>query len=413
MPRSLGAAKRARVGRGLSCASRAPVLVPTTWRTATWRTGATSRRLSRAFIAYIQTVHTNRIQTVNSPNQMIPAYRVRRFLPRAAQLTPSLLVLSLVSSLTLAVSNAAAQRVPAVSGQAAPTRRVTRPVAPPVRADTAALRRTLDSITTGYHGVIGYSIQDLETGDHLSQRGDETFSTASLIKVAILTTVYDLVARGELSLDDPLTVLRIDQVPGSGSVQYLHNGTILTVHDAAWFMITLSDNSATNLLLDKIIIRRVWDKMDSLGLHHTKVHSKVFRRSASVAVDSSIKYGLGVTTPNEMAHLFELMARGKAVNPQADSAMLYILEHNEDQTLLQRYLSGVRAAHKTGATDSVRTECSLFYLRNRVVACVLTKQNQDTRWVLDTEPQLVMARMGDAIVRAWGGAPPARKEEEE
>lgn len=280
-----------------------------------------------------------------------------------------------------------------------------------VRADTAALRHTLDSMADAYHGVVGYSIIDLATGARMSRRGDETFPTASLIKVAILTTVYDLVSKGQLSLDDPITVLKIDQVPGSGSAQYLHNGAILTVHDAAWLMITLSDNTATNLLLDKIGIRSEWAKMDSLGLHHTKVHSKVFKRAASVAMDSSIKYGLGVTTPNEMAHLFELLAEGKAVNPQADSAMLYILQHNEDQTLLQRYLDGVRAAHKTGATDSVRTECSLFYLRNRVVACVMTKENQDIRWVLDTEPQLLMARMGDAIVRAWGGAPPAKREE--
>ncbi|MGI8766951.1 MAG: serine hydrolase [Gemmatimonadaceae bacterium] len=327
---------------------------------------------------------------------MNSAHRARRLLSRLLLLLSPMLPVAVVST-------ASAQRAKAAS----------RPAPAPVRADTAALRHALDSITAGYHGTVGYSILDLDTGDHLALRGDETFPTASLIKVAILTTVYDLVARGELSLDDPITVLKIDQVPGSGIVQYLHNGAILTVHDAAWLMSTLSDNSATNLLLDKIIIRRVWDKMDSLGLHHTKVHSKVFRRSASVAVDSSIKYGLGVTTPNEMAHLFELMARGKAVNPQADSAMLYILEHNEDQTLLQRYLNGVRAAHKTGATDSVRTECSLFYLRTRVVACVLTKQNQDIRWVLDTEPQLTMARMGDAIVRAWGGAPPARKEDEE
>ncbi len=336
--------------------------------------------------------HTNAEQI--GTDQMISARRTR-FLPR---------VISFLTSVALAC---------AVAGNSV-TAQVTKPAnrAKPVRADTAALRRTLDSVMTGYHGVIGYSVRDLESGDHIALRGDETFPTASLIKVAILTTVYDLVARGELSLDDPLTVLKIDQVPGSGSVQYLHNGAILTVHDAAWLMGTLSDNSATNLLLDRIIIRRVWDKMDSLGLHHTKVHSKVYRRSASVAMDSSIKYGLGVTTPNEMAHLFELMARGKAVNAKADSAMLDILEHNEDQTLLQRYLDGVRAAHKTGATDSVRTECSLFYLRNRVVACVLTKENRDIRWVLDTEPQLVMARMGAAIVNAWGGAPPAKKEEE-
>jgi len=281
-----------------------------------------------------------------------------------------------------------------------------RPAPAPVRADTSALRRALDSIADAHRGTVGYSIIDLENGVRMSRRGDETFPTASLIKVPILVTVYDLVAKKQLSLDDPLTVLKIDQVPGSGVIQYLHNGTILTIHDAAWLMTTISDNTATNLLLDRIIIRRVWNKMDSLGLRHTRVHSKSFLRNSSVAMDSSIKYGLGVTTPNEMARLFELLALGKAVNPSSDSAMLRILEHNDDDELLQRFAGGARAAHKTGATDQVRTECSLFYLRNRIVACVFTKENKDIRWVLDTEPQLAMARMGEAIVKAWGGVPP-------
>ncbi|HEY1951446.1 MAG TPA: serine hydrolase [Gemmatimonadaceae bacterium] len=277
-----------------------------------------------------------------------------------------------------------------------------------VHADTAALRKKLDSIADAHHGIVGYSVIDLETGERISRRGDETFPTASLIKVAILTTVYDLVAKGQLSLDDPLTVLKIDQVPGSGVTQFLHNGTVLTVHDAAWLMSTISDNTATNLLLDRIIIRRVWDKMDSLGLHHTRVHSKSFLRNSSVAMDSSIKYGLGVTTPNEMAHLFELMAQGKAVNPSADSAMLDILEHNGTDFMLQRYAGGARAAHKDGETDEVRTECTLWYLRNRVVACVMTKENKDQRWILDNEPQLTMANMGLAIIDAFGGVPPAK-----
>jgi len=285
----------------------------------------------------------------------------------------------------------------------------TRPAPAPrsVRADTLALRRTLDSIADAHRGVVGYSIIDIENGVRMNRRGDETFPTASLIKVPILVTVYDLVAKKQLSLDDPLTVLKIDQVAGSGILQHLHNGTMLTVQDAAWLMTIISDNTATNLLLDRIIIRRVWNKMDSLGLHHTKVHSKSFLRNSSVAMDSSVKYGLGVTTPNEMARLFELLALGKAVNPASDSAMLNILEHNEDGDLLQRYAGGARAAHKTGATDQVRAECSLFYLRNRVVACVLTKENKDIRWVLDNEPQIAMARMGEAIVKAWGGVPPA------
>ena len=276
-----------------------------------------------------------------------------------------------------------------------------------VRADTAALRRKLDSIADAHHGVVGYSVIDLETGARINRRGDETFPTASLIKVAILVTVYDLVTKGQLSLDDPLTVLKIDQVPGSGIAQFLHNGTVLTVHDAAWLMSTISDNTATNLLLDRIIIRRVWAKMDSLGLQHTRVHSKSFLRNSSVAMDSSVKYGLGVTTPNEMAHLFELMAQGKAVNPAADSAMLDILEHNTTDFMLQRYIEGARAAHKDGETDAVRTECTLWYLRNRVVACVMTKENKDQRWVLDNEPQLTLANMGLAIINAFGGVPPA------
>jgi beta-lactamase class A len=277
----------------------------------------------------------------------------------------------------------------------------------PVRADTTQLRHVLDSIADAHHGIVGYSVIDLDNGTRISRRGDETFPTASLIKVAILVTVWDLVSKGELSLDDPISMLKIDQVPGSGIAQYLHPGITLTVRDAAWLMITISDNTATNLLLDRIIIRRVWDKMEALGLQHTKVHSKSFRRNSSVAMDSSIKYGLGVTTPNEMAHLFELLAKGKAVSPKADSEMLDVLEHNGNDMMLQRYAMGARAAHKDGETDQVRTECTLWYLRNRIVACVLTKENADKRWIIDNEAQVTMARMGEAIVKAWGGPPPS------
>ena len=273
------------------------------------------------------------------------------------------------------------------------------------RADTTSLRRRLDSLGRSFHGVLGYSINNLDTGERLSLRGDETFSTASLIKVAILVTVFDLAEKGMLSLDDPLTVLKIDQVPGSGVLQFMHPGMTLTVGDAAVLMTVLSDNTATNLLLDKVVIRRVWQKMEALGLPHTKVHSKVFLRIASVAMDSSAKYGLGVTTPNEMAHLFELLANGKAVSSKADSAMLDILGANQDMELMQRTVSGLTVPHKTGATDSVRTECALFPLQKRVVACAMTRQNADTRWVVDNEAQLALGRIGEAILRTWPRKP--------
>jgi Beta-lactamase class A len=269
------------------------------------------------------------------------------------------------------------------------------------RADTASLHRTLDAIAAAHHGVLGYSVLNLDTGERLSLRGDETFSTASLIKVPILVTLYDLAEKQQLSLDDPLTVLKIDQVPGSGVLQFMHPGMSLSVHDAAALMIILSDNTATNLILDRIAIRRVWQKMESLGLPHTKVHSKTFLRLTSVAMDSSVKYGLGVSTPNEMAHLFELLAEGKAVNPSADSAMLAILANNADAESMQRTIDGMSVPHKTGATDSVRTECALFRLQSRVVACGFTKQNKDIRWVVDNEAQVSLGKIGAAVVAAW------------
>jgi beta-lactamase class A len=273
------------------------------------------------------------------------------------------------------------------------------------RADTARLHRALDSLAQGHHGIVGYTVHNLDTGERLERRGDETFSTASLIKVSILVTVFDLVEQKKLSLDDPLTVLKIDKVPGSGQLQFLHDNATITVRDAAWLMTTLSDNTATNLLLDRIIIRRVWDKMEKLGLPHTKVHSKSFLRIASVAMDSSVKYGLGVTTPNEMARLFALLADGRAVSPAADSAMLDMLAHNEDYTKLQRFVAGLDVPHKTGDTDQVRTECALFPLQSRVVTCVLTKENADTRYMIDNEAQVMMARMGEAVVQAWPRRP--------
>ena len=300
----------------------------------------------------------------------------------------------------LLVGAACATTAGSVGGQSvAPSARSTSPAAG--RADTAALRRTLDSIADAHRGVVGYTVHDLDGGARLERRGDETFPTASLIKVPILVTLYDQIGQGRIALDDRIVVTKIDKVPGSGILQNLHDGVEITVGDAAWLMTAISDNTATNLLLDKVPMRVVWDKMEALGLRNTKVHSRTFQRFTSVAPDSSAKYGLGVTTPNEMARLFALLADGKAVSPGADSAMLATLAENQDEALLQRHVSGVSAARKTGATDQVRTECVLWRLPTRVVACVLTKENEDTRWLIDNEAQVTMARMGEAIVRAF------------
>ncbi len=274
---------------------------------------------------------------------------------------------------------------------------------PPVnkRTDLAALTRTIDSIAGAHRGVVGYSITNLETREHLERRGDETFPTASLIKVPVLVTLFDLAASKQLTLDDPVVLTDLDKVGGAGNLQFMHTPLSLRLWDVAWLMSTVSDNTATNIILDRIKIRRVWSKMEALGFAHTKVHSGSMTRIASLAPDSSAKYGLGVTTPNEMAGLFALLAQGKAVNPTADSTMLDILGHNEDDNKLLRFNYGLRAAHKTGDVDAARTDCGILYLPARVVACVLTKENVDTRYWVDSEGNVVIARIGEAIVKAW------------
>jgi beta-lactamase class A len=270
------------------------------------------------------------------------------------------------------------------------------------RADTTRLHRALDSLAAAHHGVVGYTVHNVDTGERLALRGDSTFPTASLIKMSVLVTLFDLVEKDSISLDDHIIVLKIDKVPGSGMLQNLHDGLEISVRDAAFLMATISDNTATNLLLDKVPMRRTWKKMESLGLMHTKIHAKSFRRdNTSVAMDSSMKYGLGVTTPNEMARLFELLALGKAVSARSDSTMLDILADNAKGDMLQRYAEGIPFSHKDGEDNDKRTECGLFRLQSRVVACVLTKENKDQRWVVDNEAQVTMARMGLVIVSAW------------
>ena len=297
------------------------------------------------------------------------------------------------------------KRWPLVMLAMAPVCAAAQTPSPPIafaRADTARLHRALDSLAAAHHGAVGYTVHNIDTGERLALRGDSTFPTASLIKVSVLVTLFDLVEKDSISLDDQITVLKIDKVAGSGMLQYLHDGNEITVRDAAFLMSTVSDNTATNLLLDKVAIRRTWKKMEALGLTHTKIHHKSFRRdNSSVAMDSSMKYGLGVTTPNEMARLFAMLAQGKAVSARSDSLMLDILEKNTKGDMLQRYADGIRFAHKDGEDGDKRTECGLFWLQSRVIACVLTNANKDQRWVVDNEAQVTLANMGRLILSAW------------
>jgi beta-lactamase class A len=275
--------------------------------------------------------------------------------------------------------------------------------APAVVSDTAQLRQELTRITASHHGVVGISMRNLATSESISIRGDETFSTASLIKVAVLVTLMDEVQRGRMRLDEPTTMIARDRVGGTGVIRLFHSGIALTLEDLAWAMIVLSDNTATNLLLDKLDIATVNAKMDSLRLPNTAMHSKTFRRQTSIAPDSSAKYGLGVTTPNETMQLFALLHAGRAVSAQLDSVAMQMLFANQDGNMMTRWLPGsARVAHKTGSVDRSRTDCGIMYTPAAPIAlCVMTKDNVDTSYGVDSEAHLTIARVAREVFRHY------------
>jgi beta-lactamase class A len=270
-----------------------------------------------------------------------------------------------------------------------------------VVADKVGLRVSLERIAEGFGGVVGVTVRDLRTGQTVSIRGDEPFPSASLIKVPVLVALLDEVYRGRMRLDEPITMIARDRVGGAGILQHMASGHRLTVEDAAWLMITLSDNTATNLILDKLDIRTVWTRMEALGLPRSKIHSKTFRRETSVAMDSSVRYGLGVTTPDETVQLLTLLHGGRAVSPAMDSLALAMLRANQDGAMLVRWLpAGVAVAHKTGAVDRARNDCGIIYGASGPVAvCVMTRENEDTSYGVDAAPHRMIARMGWEVFR--------------
>jgi beta-lactamase class A len=312
---------------------------------------------------------------------------------------PRRLILALAASVFVASATASRADAQTPTQAASSAARA----ATPAPADTAALRRSIEGMIRGFEGVAGVSARNLRTGEALSIRGDEPFPSASLIKVAVLVTLLDEVRRGSVGLDERVTMIRRDRVPGSGILFSLDSGLQPTVGDLARMMISLSDNTATNLLLDKLNIRTVWAKMDSLGLPRTRIHSKVYLRIASVAPDSSVRYGLGVTTPNEMVRLFGLLSDGRANGPALDSLGLAMLRDNQDATKLVRWLpETVAAAHKTGEVDQARNDCGILYGPDAPVAiCVMTRENRDTGYAVDNPAHLLIARIGREVFHAF------------
>jgi beta-lactamase class A len=257
-----------------------------------------------------------------------------------------------------------------------------------------------------FRGVLGLAVIDLRTGETMSVRGDEQFPTASIIKLPLLVEVFHQMKFGRLHWQDPLVMIEADQVGGSGLLQRFRAPHQLTVGDAATLMIAISDNTATNLLIDKVGIRAVNARMDTLGFKHTRLHAKVFAR-ARTTIDSagSATFGLGVTTPNEFARLLAQIYKGQIVSDSSSKQIVELLKLQMVNDRIPRLLPPeATVAHKTGEVDDTRNDCGIVYAKNHdFVFCALTRENQDKRWVNDNAALVTIAELARMVYDALVG----------
>ncbi|HYH66591.1 MAG TPA: serine hydrolase [Urbifossiella sp.] len=277
-------------------------------------------------------------------------------------------------------------------------------------APAAELADTLAPLLKAHRGRVAVAVKHLKTGVEYYHQADEPMPTASLIKFPVMVEAYYQAADKKIDFATVLTLKKEHRVPGSGVLtSHISDGATFPLRDAVRLMIAVSDNTATNLVLEQTGIRPVNERMAALGLKETRINAQVFRGSTtSVDPDRTKKYGLGSTTAREMVKLLELLQENKLVSPEACREMMAYLRACDNETMFKRYLpAGVLLAHKTGAVSNARTQAGIMTLPSGPVAlCVLTNENADQRWAVDNAAQVLLANVAKAVHDHF--APPAK-----
>jgi beta-lactamase class A len=281
------------------------------------------------------------------------------------------------------------------------------PAAP--TADTLEAR--LAPLAKAHKGKVAIAVKHLVSGESFFCNADEVMPTASLIKLPILIEAYLQAIEGKVKLTDPITLRDADKVPGSGILTAnFSDGATFRLRDAVGLMVVFSDNTATNLVLDRIGIKPVNERMKAWGLKETRLNSKVFRGdSTSVDPARTKKYGLGSTTAREMVTLLEKLQVSDRVRPAAKQAILGLLLRCDDKEKFTRFLPDIDIAHKTGSLRDVRTDAGIIHLDNgAVVLCVLTAHNADRSWGADNAGNLLCAKAAKAVYDHFATNAPRR-----
>ncbi len=188
----------------------------------------------------------------------------------------------------------------------------------------SSLEAQLLRIGSQYSGDWACALTDLDSGDHIGVREDAVMPIASLIKVPVLVALYQAVAEGLFGLQDRVTYREDQYCLGSGVLVHMTPGVEMTVRDAATIMIVISDNIATNMVIDLVGLDRINETMRALSLEHTTI----FQRQGDRAAGGDPRK-MWVSTAREIACLLELIARHEAVSPNASEDMLRIMRRQD------------------------------------------------------------------------------------
>lgn len=259
----------------------------------------------------------------------------------------------------------------------------------------------LDPLAEAHQGKVAIAVKNLETGESYFRNADEIMPTASLIKIAVLIELYQQAQEERLKLRERVTLRAADKVPGSGILtEHFSDGADFSLRDAGRLMIAFSDNTATNLVLERVGIRSVNERMKEWGFPETRINAKVFRGSTtSVDPARTRRYGLGSTTAREMVGLLEALQVSDRLRPFYKQAVLNHLAKNADKDKFKRFLpADVVVIHKDGSTSDTRTDAGLIQTPSGIVAvCVLTTSNKDHRWQTDNAGNVLCARVAKEV----------------
>lgn len=218
------------------------------------------------------------------------------------------------------------------------------------------LQKSIETITRSVNANWGVFIKSIETGEEVAINADRQMETMSTIKIPLMIEVFEQIKAGKFKLADKYTFVQADSQPGTGTIQRLDPGAVMTVKDLITMMIIVSDNTATEVLFRMVGgPDAVNARMDAIGLKNTRamnIPSKWFPQLRAAASTEQFyrdgKYPFGLSTPREMGRLLEMMERGMLVDKASSDLMLQIMRGQLYRTRIPRYVTGYRIPHKTG-----------------------------------------------------------------